>query len=410
MTEQPSIATPLTIGTVCQSKNRLFKSAMSEQLADRHANPSPELINLYAQWAKGETGIVVTGNVMVDRNALGEPRNVVLDERSDLALFKRWAQSGSANNTQLWMQLNHPGKQIPSVLCKEPVSPSAIPLGGDLAAMFNPPRALTEAEIWTIIGQFAWAAEQAKQCGFSGVQIHAAHGYLCSQFLSPLQNQRSDQWGGSFANRSRFVIEVYRAIRAAVGSDFAVAIKLNSADFQRGGFSEEESTLLVQQLQAEGIDLVEISGGNYEQPSMVGVDQKPSTVAREAYFIEFAQQLATQTEVTLAVTGGFRTLSVMNRALAEGSCAVIGIARPLAVMPDYSAQLLAGVECPLPLRKVTTGIAKLDTAVMLDITWYEHQLERIGLGKRPRPNMSAWRSVLKTFWALGGVAMSRRRA
>jgi len=410
MTAHPSIATPIDINSHITSKNRLFKSAMSEQLADKQANPSAELIRLYKEWAEGGTGIVLTGNVMIDRNALGEPRNVVLDKQSDLQRFRDWAVAGSANNTELWMQLNHPGKQIPSVLCKEPVSPSAIPLGGDMAAMFNPPRALTEAEIEDIIGRFAWAAEQAKLCGFSGVQIHAAHGYLCSQFLSPLQNQRSDQWGGSFENRCRFVLEVYRAIRCAVGSDFAVAIKLNSADFQRGGFSEDESAELVKLLEAEGIDLVEISGGNYEQPSMVGADQKSSTVAREAYFIEFAQQLAAQTNLPLVVTGGFRTLSVMNRALAEGSCAMIGIARPLAVLPNYSARLLDGEECPLPMRKITTGIAKLDTAVMLDITWYEHQLERIGLGKSAKPGMSAWRSVLKTFWALGGVVVSRRRA
>lgn len=405
-----NVATPLTIGAQCQIKNRLFKSAMSEQLADKNANPSPQLIHLYREWAQGGTGVLVTGNVMIDRNALGEPRNVVLDEASELALFRDWANAGSGDGTQLWMQLNHPGKQIPSVLCKEPVSASAIPLGGDLAGMFSRPRALLDDEILEIIRRFGWAAAQAKACGFSGVQIHAAHGYLCSQFLSPLQNHRQDHWGGSFANRSRFVLEVYRAIRAAVGADFPVAIKLNSADFQRGGFSEDESTLLVQQLQAEGINLVEISGGNYEQPSMVGVDQKPSTIAREAYFIEFAEQLAQRTSVPLVVTGGFRSLSTMERALAEGSCAMIGLARPLSVMPDYSAKLLAGRELPLAMRKVTTGLAKLDSAVMLDITWYEHQLERIGRGKGANPNMSAWRSVVKTFYSLGRVALAKRRA
>ncbi len=409
-TTATTIATPLAISDHCQSKNRLFKSAMSEQLADAKANPSSELIHLYREWAAGGTGILVTGNVMIDRNALGEPRNVVLDEQSDGALFKRWAEAGSGDGTQLWMQLNHPGKQIPSVLCKEPVSPSAIPLGGDLAGLFSPPRALQEQEIVEIIRRFGWAAAQAKAFGFSGVQIHAAHGYLCSQFLSPLQNQRSDRWGGSFENRTRFVLEVYRAIRAAVGSEFAVAIKLNSADFQRGGFSEDESARLVQQLEAEGIDLVEISGGNYEQPSMVGVDQKPTTIAREAYFIEFAEQLASQTQLPLVVTGGFRSLSTMNRALGEGSCAMIGLGRPLTVMTDYSAKLLAGEELPLAMRKVTTGIAKLDSAVMLDITWYEHQLERIGRGRGAKPTMSAWRSVAKTFWSLGSLAVAQRRA
>jgi 2,4-dienoyl-CoA reductase-like NADH-dependent reductase (Old Yellow Enzyme family) len=135
---------------------------------------------------------------MIDRTALGEPLNVVLDEQSDPALFKRWAEAGTANGTRLWMQLNHPGKQIPNLINKEPVAPSAVPLGSGLEKTFNTPRALTEPEIEELIRRFGWAAGRAKDWGFDGVQIHGAHGYLVNQFLSGHHNRRDDQWAAAW--------------------------------------------------------------------------------------------------------------------------------------------------------------------------------------------------------------------
>ena len=391
-------------------KNRLFKSAMSEQLGNRANAPTNELIRLYQTWAQGGTGLLVTGNVMIDRSALGEPLNVVLDEQSDPALFKRWAAAGTANDTQLWMQLNHPGKQIPNLINKEPVAPSAVPLGSGLEKTFNTPRALTEPEIEELIRRFGWAAGRAKEWGFNGVQIHGAHGYLVNQFLSGHHNRRDDQWGGSLENRMRFVREVYRAIRAEVGDDFPVGIKLNSADFQRGGFTEEESMQVVQTLQADGIDLIEVSGGNYENPSMVGANAKESTLKREAYFLEYAEQAKQLLDIPLVVTGGFRSAPAMNDALRSGALDMIGLGRPLAVDPAMSNKLMADDSYGIELRTLTTGFPQLDFAAMLDITWYEQQLARIGAGKSPKPNLGAWTSVLKTFGALGKHAFQRRRA
>ncbi|BFM16060.1 NADH:flavin oxidoreductase/NADH oxidase family protein [Maricurvus nonylphenolicus] len=392
------------------SKNRIFKSAMSEQMGDRDHAPTDALIHLYKTWSEGGTGILVTGNVMIDRNALGEPKNVVLDQQSDLGLFKRWAQAGTANDTQLWMQLNHPGKQIPNMLCKEPVAPSAVPLGNGLEDMFNPPRALTESEIENLIQRFAWAAKQAKDSGFSGVQIHAAHGYLVNQFLSPHHNRREDQWGGSLQNRMRFALEIYRAIRHEVGSDYPVGIKLNSADFQKGGFSEEDSMEVIKALQEEGIDLIEVSGGNYEHTAMVGSEVKDSTKKREAYFLDYAEKASKLLSIPLVVTGGFRSAEAMNEALESGATDMIGIARPLAVDPDLPNKLMADNQHKIELKTLTTGFAKLDFMSMLDLTWYEHQLDRIGRGKGPKPNLSPWRSVLRTFAIMGGHAFKRRRA
>jgi 2,4-dienoyl-CoA reductase-like NADH-dependent reductase (Old Yellow Enzyme family) len=404
------LAQAIDITPQCKVKNRLFKSAMSEQLASRDNAPTEELFRLYRTWAEGGTGLLVTGNVMIDRTALGEPKNVVLDKQSDLSLFRRWAEAGRQNKTQFWIQLNHPGKQIPNLVNKQPVAPSAIPMENGLESTFNCPRELTGNEILQLIEDFAWAAVQARDCGFNGIQIHAAHGYLVNQFLSPHHNRREDQWGGTLENRMRFLLEIYRAIRSALGEDFPVGVKLNSADFQKGGFSEEDSMRVIQALQEEGISLIEISGGNYENPSMVGADVKQSTLKREAYFLDYAEKAQALLDIPLVVTGGFRSAVAMEAALTSGATDMIGLARPLAVDPELSDKLLLDSEHRIDLKKLTTGFASLDFMAMLDITWYEQQLARIGKGKPVKPNMSAWVSVLKTFVSLGAFAFQRRRA
>jgi 2,4-dienoyl-CoA reductase-like NADH-dependent reductase (Old Yellow Enzyme family) len=389
-------------------KNRLFKSAMSEQLATPDHNPGPELFRLYKTWAEGGIGVSVTGNVMVDRRALGEPKNVVLDEKSDLSLFKQWAEAGTANKTHLWMQLNHPGKQVPNFLSKTPVAPSVIPLEGVPKGVFNPPRELTAPEIHEIIGKFGTTARLAKEAGFTGVQIHCAHGYLLSQFLSPWHNQRKDEWGGSIENRMRILIEVYQAIREEAGEDFPVALKLNSSDFKAGGFTVEESIKVALTMQDEGIDLVEISGGTYESPNMTGQGAERSE--REAYFIDYAETIRKKRTVPLVLTGGFRSGKAMNNALASGVSDMIGLARPLAVITDFPNQLISNENSEITMKRPSTGISFLNQMSMLDITWYEYQLLRIGQGKPVNPDLNAWRAVMKTFLRMGWYAFRQRRA
>jgi len=410
MTQRLDISSPLKVTKTCQSKNRLFKSAMSEQLADENRDPDEKLIRLYETWAKGGTGIIVTGNVMIDRTAIGEIKNVALDEQSNLTRFKEWAKAGSTNGTSFWMQLNHPGKQVPSFLAKTPVAPSAVPLGAGLKKAFNTPRALTEDEILEIIRKFAWAAKTAKDCGFHGVQIHGAHGYLVSQFLSPHHNRRDDKWGGNLENRMRFACEVYRAIRKEVGADYPVGIKLNSADFQKGGFEETDSISVITKLQEEGIDLLEVSGGNYENPSMVGSGAKESTLKREAYFLDYAAKAKKVLDIPVVVTGGFRSAPGMNSALASGALDAIGMARPLAVDPALSNKLLSDANYKIVLPNLSTGIAMVNQMTMLDITWYEQQLDRIGSGLDPDLKLGAWRSAFKTLGAVGRHAFTKRRA
>ncbi|MDI9894494.1 nitroreductase family deazaflavin-dependent oxidoreductase [Rhodococcus sp. IEGM 1381] len=380
--------------------NRLMKSALSEGLADTSHGPDTRLERLYSQWGAGGYGLVVTGNVMVDRRHLGEPGNVVIEDDRHAEQLARWAKTTTDGGSRIWMQLNHPGRQANPIASREQaVSPSgvAVAIPGIPA-----PRPLTESEIYNIIERFATAALVAESSGFDGVQLHGAHGYLVSQFLSPLVNRRTDKWGGDIESRMRFAVEVIRAIRAAVSPSFAVSIKLNSADFQRGGFTEEESRLVVERLAGEHIDLVEISGGSYESPAMMGRGTEPvkeSTREREAYFLDYARTVREVAgEVPLAVTGGFRTRSVMVDALSSGDCDVIGLGRPAAISPSAAGSLLDGSTERLVSPVISVGAARRIKKVKslegaLDLQWHTDQLHRLGAGKKPDPDRSAWRTV-----------------
>jgi 2,4-dienoyl-CoA reductase-like NADH-dependent reductase (Old Yellow Enzyme family) len=405
-----SLSTGLTLPCGVVLKNRLAKSAMSENMADSNHRPDSRLGQLYETWAEGGIGLLISGNVMCDVRALGEPHNVVVEKISqDLASLRAWATKGTRNGTQFWMQINHPGRQIPGFLAKTPVAPSAIALRPPLDRAFNKPRALEHAEVLEIISRFADTAEIAKQAGFAGVQIHGAHGYLVAQFLSPLSNQRTDQWGGTLENRMRFVIEIYRAIRARVGNNFPIGIKLNSADFQRGGFTEEESLRVIETLSKEGMDLIEISGGSYEAPVMMG-ERKASTQSREAYFLDFAAKARTHCKAPLMVTGGFRTAEGMKQALSSGNLDLIGLARSLALDPNFPKKLLANEKAVSQVKPLTTGMHWLDKLVPLEILWYTGQLHRMGRGKAPNPKASVAATVLRMVKDVGWQSLKRVRA
>ncbi|EKF75561.1 NADH:flavin oxidoreductase [Alcanivorax hongdengensis A-11-3] len=392
--------------------NRFAKSAMSEALGTIDNHATEELVRLYQRWAEGGTGLLITGNIMVDRHHTGEPNNVVLEDETDMALLQRWAEAGKSQSGHIWVQLNHPGKQIPRMLASgDTLAPSAVPFGKELKSAFKTPRALTEAEIRDIIQRFATSAAIAKKAGFTGVQIHGAHGYLVSQFLSGHHNRREDQWGGSLENRMRFPLEIYRAIRKAVGDAYPVSIKLNSADFQRGGFTEEESMTVAETLAAEGLDLLEISGGNYENPAMAGAKGvRESTVAREAYFLDYANEIRKRVSIPLMVTGGFRSAKAMADAIDSGATDLVGIARPLAVEPDLPNRILAGqngVVSRVTPRK--TGIKAIDEMAMMEVSWFSRQLHRMGKGKDPRPDESVLFSLFKVAAGMGMGSLRTRR-
>jgi len=334
-----SLSDPLSLPCGATLPNRIAKAAMSEHLASSRQEPTRALNQLYERWSLGGTGLVITGNVMVDARHLEANTNVVIAGAPNLERFSAWAQAGTRGGNALFMQLNHPGRQTPRHVNPTPMAPSAVPPVNLFrrASAFGQPRAMTEADIQQVIEAFAKAAAFAQRAGFSGVQVHGAHGYLVSQFLSPLTNRREDAWGGSLENRARFGRAVLAAIRAAVGPAFPVAIKLNSADFQRGGFSEDESIRVLQMLQEDGVDLVEISGGSYE--SRVMLDKVSE---REAFFLDYARKARAAVSIPLMVTGGFRSRAVMEQALASGALDVVGIARPFTHNPDLGRDLCTG--------------------------------------------------------------------
>jgi 2,4-dienoyl-CoA reductase-like NADH-dependent reductase (Old Yellow Enzyme family) len=331
---------------------------------------------------------------------LGEPGNVFIEDRSGIEGLKSWAKNATANGTQCWVQLNHPGKQSPKGLNKETVSPSAIPFRKDMQSFFDTPRELTETEIQDLIKRFGFAAQLVKEAGFSGVQIHGAHGYLVSQFLSPHHNQRTDHWGGDPERRRRFVLEVYQAMRDAVGAGFPIGIKLNSADFQRGGFTDEESLETIKALESAGIDLIEISGGTYEAPAMMGAKRKESTLQREAYFMDFAVKARQAVKTPLVVTGGFRSYAGMAEAIQSGNVDFVGLARLIAVEPDAPLKLLQGQSPNISIQPIKTGIGPIDKMGVMETVWYREQLERMGKGSEPKPNLSAFVVFLKFAYKL----------
>ena len=321
--------------------NRFGKSAMTEGLADARDRATPAHNRLYQTWSEGGAGLHISGNIMVDKRYLERAGNIVLEDDQALPELASMVSAGTVFGNQFWAQISHPGRQCPRLVNSEPLAPSPVQL--KMMGNFSRPRAITEAEIEDVIARFATTARLCKEAGFTGVQVHCAHGYLISQFLNPLINQRDDQWGGSLENRARLARRVIRAVREAVGPEFPVAAKLNSADFQKGGFTLDECVTVAAWLAEDSLDLLEISGGNYEQLSLMGVEPtqvRESTRKREAYFLEYAAAIQAAAKIPLMVTGGFRSRDIMEQAVANGEVDIIGLARPFCTQPDLPLLLM----------------------------------------------------------------------
>jgi len=408
VTNTSPLAEELALPCGASLPNRLAKSAMTEGLADKYDRPTPELIRLYETWSRGGTGLHITGNVLVDPRYLERAGNVVLEDDSALDLFKEWAERGQVGGNQLWVQLNHPGRQCPKMVNREPLSPSDIQL--ELMGNFGKPRAMTEDDIQEVIQRFANSAALVKEAGFNGVQVHAAHGYLLSQFLSPKINQRTDKWGGSLENRARLLREIVSAVRESVGPDYPIGVKLNSADFQKGGFSLEDSEQVATWLGEASIDLLEISGGTYEQLSLIGVEPtevRESTRKREAYFIEYAERIREAAKIPLMVTGGFRSRDVMENSVKKKEIDVVGLARPLCTQVNASRDLIEGnieklddFEHQLVLGKGFWGNNSSSNLIKAingfgQIGFYYWQIIRLGAGLPPQPAPKTFRHFVR---------------
>lgn len=334
------IGQPLKLPNGITLKNRIVKSAMSEGLADEYNNPTQAQIDLFAQWSKGGAALLITGNTPVDRMHLEHAGNFVLDASSDMERVSALVAAGKSGGAKILAQLAHAGRQTPEAINAHPTSISDVQLH---LPGYGKPTPASEPEFIEIIAKFVRSAKLAEEAGFDGVEIHAAHGYLLSSALSPRINTRTDRWGGALENRARLSIEVVKAVRKAVDPGFIVAVKLNSSDFQKGGFDHADSVQVAVMLEAEGVDFIEISGGNFEEPTAYQHASKSgSTQIREAYFLDYAAAIKDALAIPLMVTGGFRSSGVMNDAIAGGKTDLIGMGRPFIADPKFAASLLAG--------------------------------------------------------------------
>ena len=404
--EKPMSATPqetlgksLTLPCGATVGNRFGKAPTSEHLAERSGDPGRELQALYRIWSEGGCGLIITGNVMVERRKFEAPRNPVFDIKTDPEAVKAYSAAAKAAGNLAIVQISHPGRQQQRGRGR-PVAPSAVKLGAP-ALLFGKPRELSDGEIQNLILRFAQAARIAVDGGFDGVELHAAHGYLISQFLSPIANQRTDKWGGNFENRARFLLEVLKAVREEIGPEKIIAAKLNSADFQRGGFDNEDSIATAKLLEAAGLDLLEVSGGTYEDPAMLTeLPKRQSTIAREAYFLEFAEKLRGQTKLPLMVSGGFRSSEAMTAAVASGATDMVGLARPLTLMPDLPKRVLAGESLRARDAEPRSRVKFADA--FMGSSWHNQHYARMANGKQAADG----RGALSTL-AIGTARLQR---
>ena len=401
--------TPITLPNGTTIKNRFFKSAMSEGMGTRDFQPKKNIATLYKRWAEGGTGLIITGNIMVDPKGTAEPGNIVFDKNSNMEILKNWAKQGQQHGAKVMVQLNHPGKQAPKTVSKQTVAPSAVPLGNGLNKLFSTPRALATNEVEELIQKFVTSAKVAKEAGFSGVQIHAAHGYLVSQFLSPHDNRRTDKYGGSLENRMRFLKEIYLGMREELGKDFPIGIKINSTDFKEDGLTEEDSLETIVELANLGLDFVEISGGTYERPAMMGAT---STSSNKVFFAEYSKKLKQKVDIPVIVTGGIRSINAMNTLLNDNTTDFIGIARPLTIDPNIPNKIKQGTYTIVETTRVSTGVKKLDKIFgsLLGIVYYQVLMQNIAKGKEPKATKNAWPSLIQAVYSQGLAVLFPQRA
>jgi len=402
-----SIFDTLVLPNGIELPNRLAKAAMEENMAECGHLPGESIFKLYKTWSSGGAGLLITGNVMVDHRAMTGPGGIVLESNTPLESFKQWSKAGTQNNTHIWMQINHPGRQVYAAMGGQVLSPSDIALDmGKHSKLFGQPSPMTEDDIINLIQRFATTASRAIEAGFNGVQIHAAHGYLLSQFLSPLTNQRTDQWGGSLDNRARLLYEVVKAIKSKLPDSAAVSVKLNSADFQRGGFDADDALQVVKELGKLNVDLVELSGGSYESPAMQGNTADGRTLKREAYFLQFAKEIAKVAPMPIMTTGGIIRLPVAQEVIDEG-VSVVGIGRALAFSPALPNLWKTAPEVKAVLPEVKWKDKTISAIATMAIT--KRQLQRMGKGKAPKLNASPVFSLIADQLRLKKLTKSYRK-
>lgn len=352
---------PLQLPCGATLRNRIVKSAMSDSLGDGTGHPTETQGRLYERWAEGGVGVSIIGEVQGDPDFAEKPGNLVLDRDADLERFRKLARRGGKDGTHIWPQLGHAGAMAYSPT-STPKGPSALDLPGLKAA------ALGRADIAALPGQFADTARLARDAGFSGVQIHAAHGFLLSQFLSPLFNRRYDHYGGPIENRMRLLLDVVEEMRRALGPNLPIAVKLNASDQLEGGLEEGDALAVVAALDRTGIDLIEISGGTY----FPGAKAASESGGKGPLFLDFARRARRVTEKPLMATGGFKTRAQACDAVSSGTVDLVGLARGLALCPDLPTRWRRGQQRDLAFPRFDAPPEGGVTA------WYTMRLTAIG--------------------------------
>ncbi len=318
------LSRPLDLPCGARLKNRVIKAAMSDSLGDGAGNVTAAQLRLYERWAEGGVALSLIGEVQTTTLYPEKPGNLVLDEGANLASLEALASRGSAHGAQIWPQLGHAG-----ALAHGPISTPKGPSPLDVPGLHC--EGMTLSEIRALPETYARAAKIAQQAGFGGIQIHAGHGFLLSQFLSPLFNHRNDAYGGNVAHRFRVIAEIIVAVRQAVGSSFPIGIKINATDKLEGGLTPDESLEVVRLLDRTSVDLIDISGGTYFPGAASSSDGASSG---GPYFAEFAKLAKGVTSIPLMLTGGFTTRRQAVDVLQDGVADAIGLARAMALRPD----------------------------------------------------------------------------
>ncbi|MCV6610072.1 MAG: NADH:flavin oxidoreductase/NADH oxidase family protein [Amphritea sp.] len=322
-TEKPLLNHSLTLPCGAVLKNRFVKSAMSDSLGDGQGNPTDAQTRLYERWAEGGTALSIIGEVQIDARFPEKPGNLVLSERSDMNALRQLTSRATVNQAHIWPQLGHAGALSHPPL-SQPAGPSALNIG-ELRC-----DGLSLEQVRQLPDSYARAALIAQQAGFTGVQIHAGHGFLLSQFLSPLFNKRTDLYGGSIEARSRIIVEVIESIRKAVGTGFPIGIKINCSDLLEGGLTESDALDVIRILNDTTLDLIEISGGTY----FPGAKASSDRASDGPYYLGFAQMARQLTDIPIMITGGFKHRDQAIAALYSGAVDLIGLARAMVVNPN----------------------------------------------------------------------------
>lgn len=395
MSNSSPLNQPLTLPCGVTIRNRIAKAAMTERLANRKQQATPALAKLYDRWSSNGAGLLITGNILVDHRYKEASANIVLEDEQGLAPLSDMVIAAQNNDTHVWAQISHAGRQSSIFSTFRPIAPSAIQL--KKLGLFAKPSAMTLKQIKESEDRFVNTARLCLDAGFTGVQVHAAHGYLLSQFLSPNTNRRSDEYGGPITNRARLLFDIVSRLRSELGGAFPISVKLNSADFQRGGFDEQDALFVITELEKLGIDLLEISGGTYENLKFLTERyEKASTKKREAYFMDFAKQVREQTALPLMITGGFRTTAFCEEVLRDKELDMIGFARPFLVESDFPKHFMNN-----PEGKVEDASFHMPVNMLKDFAeggFYDYQIHQLAAGKPLNPNYNPFLAVLRLTW------------